>query len=276
MPWHIPFNMDRPTEPLGPYRVQAIHSAMTILEDIGIAFLNEEALDLFRAACCIVNGTNVRMGRDWVLDMLSRAPVQFTITPRNADRTIPIGGDHILFANLGSPPNYCDLDMIAKVSDPRAQYADVLRLTQYSNCIHFVSGYPVEAQDIHASIPTLLDMLRLTEKVELACSLGPERVEDAMEMVRISGGPTEEAFQAIPAMFANINSLSPLKHDMPMIDGCLRLIQRRVVVVTPVTLAWVMAPVTMAPSHPNGAMSRRRRWQAASGRRNARTASSMT
>ena len=251
MPWRIPVNTDRPTEPLGPEGVQAIHDgAMTILEDIGIEFLNEEAQDLFRAAGCTVSGTNVRMHRDWVMEMLARAPSQFTITPRNPDRTIPVGGDHMLFANVGSPPNYHDLQLGRKVSGTRAHSADLLRLTQYFNCIHFVSGYPVEAQDIHPSVrhlDILFDMLTLTDKVVHAYSLGPERVEDVMEMVRIAGGLTEDEFRATPRMFTNINSTSPLKHDVPMIDGCLRLIRRgQAVVVTPFTLAGAMAPVTMA------------------------------
>jgi trimethylamine--corrinoid protein Co-methyltransferase len=48
-------------------------------------------------------------------------------------------------------------------------------------------------------------------------------------------------------MYTNINSTSPLKHDVPMIDGCLRMIRRgQAVFVTPFTLAGAMAPVTMA------------------------------
>ena len=86
MPWRIPVNTDNPTEPLGPEGVAAIHNgAMTILEDIGIEFLNEEALALFKKAGCTVNGTNVRMGREWVMEMVGHAPAQFDITPRNPD-----------------------------------------------------------------------------------------------------------------------------------------------------------------------------------------------
>ena len=75
MPWRLPINTDRPTEPLTEEGVQAIHDgAMRILEEIGIEFLNEEALELFREAGCTVNGTNVRMGRDWVMEMLATRP----------------------------------------------------------------------------------------------------------------------------------------------------------------------------------------------------------
>ena len=36
-----------------------------------------------------------------------------------------------------------------------------------------------------------------------AYSLGPERIEDGMEMVRIGGGLTAEEFDASPHMFTN-------------------------------------------------------------------------
>ncbi len=78
MPWRIPVNHDRPIEPMPPEGVQAIHDgAMLVLEEIGIEFLNLEALDLFKAAGCKVNGTNVRMGRDWVMEMVRKAPSTF-------------------------------------------------------------------------------------------------------------------------------------------------------------------------------------------------------
>ncbi|MDG1117074.1 MAG: trimethylamine methyltransferase family protein [Flavimaricola sp.] len=251
MPWRLPVNTDRPTEPLGEEGVAAIHDgAMRILEEIGIEFLNEEALDLFREAGCTVNGTNVRMGRDWVMEMVGKAPAQFDITPRNPDRKITIGGKHILFGNVSSPPNYWDMEIGKKVSGTRAQCADLLRLTQYFNCIHFAGGYPVEPVDIHASVRHLdvvFDKMILTDKVAHAYSLGAERVEDVMEMVRIAGGMTEEEFASAPHMYTNINSTSPLKHDVPMIDGCLRCIRKgQAVIVTPFTLAGAMAPVTMS------------------------------
>ncbi len=251
MPWRLPVNTDRPTEPLTEDGVQAIHDgAMRILEEIGIEFLNEEALEIFKEAGCRVDGTNVRMGRDWVMEMLEHAPAQFDLTPRNPDRKITIGGKHILFGNVSSPPNYYDLEIGKKVSGSRVQCANLLRLTQYFNCIHFAGGYPVEPVDIHASVRHLdvvHDKLVLTDKVVHAYSLGRERVEDVMEMVKIAGGLNEEEFAAKPHMYTNINSTSPLKHDVPMIDGCLRCVRRgQAVIVTPFTLAGAMAPVTMS------------------------------
>ncbi|MGI9395377.1 MAG: trimethylamine methyltransferase family protein, partial [Boseongicola sp.] len=214
--WTLPINTDRPTEPLDEAGVQAIHDgAMRILEEIGIEFLNEEALDLFREIGATVEGTNVRLGRDFVMEMVAKAPSEFTLTPRNLDRRITIGGRNMVFGNVSSPPNYFDLTT-GKVPGTREQAQTLLKLTQYFNCIHFAGGYPVEPVDIHARdrhLEMLYDKLTLTDKVMHAYSLGKERVEDVMEMVKIGGGLSEEEFQATPRMYTNINSTSPLKHD---------------------------------------------------------------
>ena len=92
---------------------------MHILEEIGIEFLNEEAQQLFKQAGCKVDGTNVKMERDWVMDMVGKVPDQFTITPSNHDHEITVGGNHILFGNVSSPPNYYDLDIGQKVAGNR-------------------------------------------------------------------------------------------------------------------------------------------------------------
>ncbi len=251
MSWRLPVNVDRPTEPLGPEGVEAIHEgAMRILEEIGVAFLNEEALGILREAGCTIDGDIVRFDRHWIMEMIAKAPSTFTITPRNLDRELTVGGNVMLFGNVSSPPNYWDMEIGKKVPGNREMCQNLLKLTQYFNCIHFAGGYPVEPVDIHASVrhlDVLYDKLTITDKAMHAYSLGKERVEDVMEMVRIAGGLTEEEFQAKPRMYTNINSTSPLKHDHPMIDGCLRLARRgQAIVVTPFTLAGAMAPVTMA------------------------------
>ena len=251
MPWRLPVNIDRPPEPLSEEGVARIHDgAMRILEEIGIEFFNAEARALLKQAGCNVEGDRVRMGRDFVMEMVGKAPSSWTLTPRNPDHRLVMGDNHILFGNVSSPPNYWDLSLGRKVPGTREQCANLLRLTQYFNCIHFAGGYPVEPQDIHASIrhlDVLYDKLTLTDKVAHTYSLGAERVEDAMEMVRISGGWSHEEFEASPKLYTNINSTSPLKHDEPMMDGWIRMARRNQgLVVTPFTLAGAMAPVTMA------------------------------
>jgi trimethylamine--corrinoid protein Co-methyltransferase len=251
MSWRLPINRDRPTEPLSEEGVARVHDgAMRILEEIGLQVFHAEARSLLKQAGCRVVGEQVFMDRSFVMEMVGKAPASWTLTPRNPERQLVMGGGHMLFGNVSSPPNYWDLGLGRKVPGTRAHCADLLRLTQFFNCIHFTGGYPVEPQDIHASVrhlDVLFDTLTLTDKVVHSYSLGAERVEDAMEMVRIAAGLSQEAFEARAHMFTNINSTSPLKHDGPMMDGWIRMARRNQgLVVTPFTLAGAMAPVTMA------------------------------
>ena len=111
MPWRLPVNPDRPVEPLDADGVQAIHrTAMRILSEIGIEFLNPDAVAILEKAGCVVNGENVRMDEDFVMEMLGHAPETFTITPRNPDRELIIGGKHMVFVNVSSPPNAWDME----------------------------------------------------------------------------------------------------------------------------------------------------------------------
>jgi trimethylamine--corrinoid protein Co-methyltransferase len=250
MPWRQVQNSDRPTEPLDADGVAALHrGAMRILSEIGIEMLNPEAVTILKQAGCIVNGTNVRFDEAFVMEMLGHAPGPFTVTPRNAERAIRLGGRSMVFGAVASPPNAWDLER-GKRSGDFASFQEFVKLSQYFNCIHINGGYPVEPVDVHASVrhlDCLQELLTQTDKVVHAYSLGTERIEDAMEMVRLAGGLSHSEFDAAPRMFTNINSVSPLKHDHPMLDGAMRMARRgQPVVVTPFTLAGAMAPVTMA------------------------------
>ena len=251
-PWVIPQNRDQPASPIDEEGVQRVHNgAMRILEEIGIHFLNADAKALLRKAGCDVDpdSDRVRMDRAFVMEQVAKAPSQFEITPRNPARKVTVGGDAMVFVNVSSPPNAMDLDRGRRPGDREAM-RDLFKLTQYFNCIHMAGGYPVEPVDIHASVrhlDALYDKLTLTDKVVHAYSLGTERIEDAMEMVRIGSGLTPEAFRSTPRMYTNINSSSPLKHDWPMLDGAMRMAQRgQPVFITPFTLSGAMAPVTIA------------------------------
>ena len=250
MPWRQPIINDPPIEPLDEQGVLNIHNgAMTILEDIGIEFLNPEALTILKNAGCKVTDQNVKMGRDFVMEKMKTAPEMIDITPRNPERVIKLGGNNLAFLNVSSPPNIWDLKRGKRPGDFEG-FKDLVKLTQYFNCLHGCAGYPVEPIDIHPStrhLDCLYEKLTLTDKVVHAYSLGKDRVEDVMEMVRIAGGLSHEEFNSKSRMYTNINSVSPLKHDFPMLEGAMIHARRnQAVVVTPFTLAGAMAPVTMS------------------------------
>ncbi|MEF8833922.1 MAG: trimethylamine methyltransferase family protein, partial [Halofilum sp. (in: g-proteobacteria)] len=194
---------DAPTEPLNQEGVEAIHdAAMRILEEVGIDFLHEDARRLLAQAGCTIDGDGptVRMGREFVMEQLAKAPESFTITPRNPARAVPLAPGQGIFGSVASAPNVADLEN-GRRTGTRADFQTLLKLAQSFNCVHLHCGYPVEPVDIHASIrhlDAIHDLLTLTDKAVHAYALGRERIDDAMEMVRIAGGLDEETFEASP------------------------------------------------------------------------------
>ena len=45
------------------------------------------------------------MDRGFVMEQVAKAPRQFDMTPRNPARRVTMGGGHMCFVNVSSPPN---------------------------------------------------------------------------------------------------------------------------------------------------------------------------
>ena len=251
-PWGQPVYRDQWIEPLDEDAVQVVHDgAMRMLEEIGLEIHHDEALGLLKQAGASVDfeTKHVRIGRDIIMAAIAHAPSTFDLEPRNPARRLKAGGRHLIFAPVGSAPNVQDIERGRRTGN-RADYQNLLRLGQYFECIHLIGGYPVEPIDLHPSIRHLdahLDKLLISDKITHAYSLGRERVEDVMEMVRISSAVSESDFPEVARMITNINTNSPMKIDGPMMDGAMRCAERgQGVIVTPFTLSGAMAPITIA------------------------------
>jgi trimethylamine--corrinoid protein Co-methyltransferase len=251
-PWAQPRMRYRPTEVISADELESIHDgSMRILEEIGMDFLDDEARGLLAAAGARVEpgSERVRFDRAMVTELIRTAPSTFTLHARNPEHHLQIGGDYLAFGSVASAPNVADLDRGRRVGN-RADYQDLVRLSQMLNTVHFLAGYPVEPIDIHASIRHLdatFDALTLCDKPIHAYSLGRQRNLDCLEMVRIARGIDEATLDREPSIFTIINSSSPLRLDTPMLHGILEYSARnQVIVMTPFTLAGAMAPVTLA------------------------------
>ena len=242
----------RPSEVVSEDELEAIHVAsLRILRDIGMDFLDGEARRLLAEAGAEVDGDGprVRFDPDMVLERIATAPSTFRLHARNPDHSLAIGGPAMAFGSVASAPNVSDMDGGRRVGN-RADYQNLLRLSQHFNIVHFLAGYPVEPVDLHASVRHLdatFDALTLCDKPLHAYSLGRQRNLDCLELVRIARQVDAETLEREPSIFTVINSSSPLRLDTPMLHGMIEYSSRnQVVVMTPFTLAGAMAPVTLA------------------------------
>ena len=232
--------------------LEAIHNAsLTILEEVGMDFMHAGARAILKKAGAEVSPDTerVRFDRNLILEAIRTCPSEFTLHARNGQRNQQIGGKNLVFAQVASPPNCSDLQGGRRAGNHN-DFRNMVRLAQRYDVVHASGGYPVEPVDIHASIrhlDCLSDIAKLTDKPFHAYSLGRERNQDALEIVRIARGISREQMDREPSLFSIINSSSPLRLDTPMLQGILEMSSRnQVIILTPFTLAGAMAPVTIA------------------------------
>ena len=64
-----------------------------LMTEIGVEFLDDRALDLFRKAGQRVEDRTVFLDPDFVLEQVAKAPSEFDLQARNPDHSVHIGGD---------------------------------------------------------------------------------------------------------------------------------------------------------------------------------------
>lgn len=239
-----------PTDALSDDHIEAIHHAsLAVLRDIGIDVLNADARHRLAMEGARIDGERVRFDPNMVNDFIASAPAQFTLHARNPQHNVVMGGDHVVFTSVGSPPNVADLTNGRRPGNHQ-DFRQLVRLSHHLNAVQVHAGYPVEPADIHASIRHLRathDLLTLSDKVINGYSLGAERNRDCLEMVRIARGVSDEQLDVEPSITTIINTSSPLRLDDPMAQGIIEFAQRgQVSIITPFTLAGAMAPITLA------------------------------
>ena len=232
--------------------LEAIHNAsLSVLEEIGMDFLNAEARDILKSAGADLrpDSLRVRFDRGLIERAVANAPAEFTLHARNPEHDVRFGGDWLAFAQMASAPNCSDTDR-GRRPGSQEDFRNLVRLGQSFNILHLTGGYPVEPVDLHASVrhlDCLADFVRLTDKAFHAYSLGRGRILDGIEIARIGRGITAEQLLREPSLLSIINSSSPLRLDDPMLQGMIEMSRRnQVIVMTPFTLAGAMAPVTVA------------------------------
>ncbi len=245
----IPF---APTNMVSEDELESIHLAsLKVLKEIGVEVLHDDARRIMKEAGADVrNGSErVHFDPDMILEYVGHAPAEFTLHARNPEHNVRFGGNNVIFAQMASAPNCSDMDNGRRPGN-QVDFRNFLKLAQMHNILQCTGGYPVEPIDIHPSIRHLeciRDLATLTDKAFHIYSLGKERNVDGIEIARIARGISREQLQDEPSCFTIINTNSPLKLDVPMMEGIIQMSGNgQIVVVTPFTLSGAMAPVTIA------------------------------
>ena len=245
-------NSFKPIEVLSQDQVAAIHEAsLALLQDIGIEFMGDAARDLLRRAGASVNDETglVRVPRELVAEALRTAPSSFVLTPRNAQRRLHVGGNHVSFGLVAGPPNVQDC-VNGRRSGNYRDYCTIIKLAQSFDIIHFIGNQPtppIELPTRTRHLDCYLANVTYSDRVFHCTAIGRDRALDGIDVMAISRGKTREQILDDPSVVTIISVNSPRRFDTAMSDGLMAMSEHgQAVVVTPFTLMGAMTPVTLA------------------------------
>ena len=250
LPWGQPRLTVEPTRIVSEDQIEMIHrQSLKVLEEIGMDVVYPEARDIYAKAGARISGERVRIGRDIIEEALKTPPSEFTFHARNPAHDLRIGGNWIVFAPVGGPPNCSDLDR-GRRPGTLEDAGNFVKLSQFFNIVHTAGGASVDALDVHASIRHLhitRNKMHFSDKVPFIYSTSRARLFDGLEIIRLARGISHEQLLREPSAYTVINTNSPLKLDGPMAMGIIEMARlNQICVVTPFTLAGAMAPITIA------------------------------
>jgi trimethylamine--corrinoid protein Co-methyltransferase len=250
LPWRQVDNPHGTLPILDPEGVSSIHDAsIRVLEELGIELWSEPARKLFADAGATVDGETVRVGRDIITAALSTAPSSFTLTSRNPDRALDLGGNRMAFGLVAGPPAVHD-EINGRRTSNMGDYENFIRLAHYFNAIHIIGNQVSAPQELPANTRHLdcyNKNLSLSDLSFHCTAIGRGRTLDGINMMAIARGVEPEAMVESPGVTTIINVNSPRRFDEAMADGLMTMAEYgQVVSVTPFTLMGAMTPVTLA------------------------------
>lgn len=252
LPFRLLQNPQRPYEILADSAIDEIHEAsMHILENVGLDFLDAEALDSWAKAGAKVDhqAQHVWLDRGLVLEAIAHAPATFTWRAINPAHDVIIGGNHIAFGPCGGMVFASDLER-GRRQGTLADYIELLKLAQICPLLHFAAWEQVAALDVPVNVRHLQRLLAnftYTDKAMLEAAHGREITTDCIEMARIVFGDASGNLPTDPVIGDVINVNSPLRYDNRMLGGLITYARAgQVTFITPFILAGAMSPITMA------------------------------
>jgi trimethylamine--corrinoid protein Co-methyltransferase len=215
-----------------------------IVTELGIEFLLPEAVELFRAAGQTVEGDNlVKLDPEFVLEQVAKAPREFELVARNPDRSVHIGGDHMVFASVYGPPFVREGDVRRDAT--MADYENFVKLSQSFPELDSPGGTIVEPNDRPLD-SRHLDMVyalqTLSDKPYMGSVISGPNALDTIAMGEILFG----GLPSSPVSISLINCNSPLRWDDRMLSAMVEYNRaNQAVVMTPFLLMGAMSPVSI-------------------------------
>ncbi len=230
--------------------IEIIHeNSMTILEEIGVEFRDDDALERWRAAGAEVSDSRVRIPRELAMATLALAPSEFTQHARNPERNVVVGGRNTVFAPTYGSPFVRDLDGERRYGTLE-DLQNFVKLTYMTPVLHHSGGVICEPVDVPVPkrhLDIVYSHIKYSDKPFMGMVTEESRAEDTVALSKVLFG--DDFVEDNTVLISVTNCNSPLVWDATMLSA-LRVYARhnQAVLVTPFIMAGAMSPASTAGS----------------------------
>lgn len=217
-----------------------------LVTEIGVDFMSERALALFRQAGQRVEENTVFLDPEFVLEQVAKAPREFDVHARNPEHTIHIGGDAMAFGAVYGPPFVRQGEV--RRDGTLDDFQNFCRLSQSFGVLDSAGGVVNEPNDAPLDsrhLDMVLSLQTLTDKIYMGNVVSGPNAADTIAMGAILFGG-RDVIEKNPVSISLINCNSPLRWDDRMLDALFEYCEAaQPVVLTPFILMGAMSPVTI-------------------------------
>src|SRR5207302_9137489 len=167
-----------------------------------------------------VEDKNVKLDPDFVLEQVAKAPREFDLQARNPERTVHIGGDHLVF----SPVYGCPFirDGLERRDATLADFQNLARLAQSFPQLDSVGGTLCEPNDAPLDsrhLDMVFNLMTLSDKPFMGSVTSGPNASDTIAMAEMVFG--RESMEQTPCVISLIIVNLPLRYDVRMLASML-------------------------------------------------------
>lgn len=191
---------------------ERIHEAsLKILQETGIVFQCDEAVELFKKHGAKAQGQRVYIPKNLVDKAVANLKRTYVLEGRNQERDVVIGEDFAVQPNAGAV-YVQDLDngrRLATIED----YGNIMRLSQASKVINLVGAHPLNPSNVpdeYKHLYMCYEVIKNSDKPALGWCMSKQHAKEYLDMLEISMGRVPEEAKGKQYSNVSVNPLSPL------------------------------------------------------------------
>lgn len=226
---------------------QRIHDAsVKVLEETGVRFENDEALEIFKKHGAKVSGKTVYISSAMLDNALETAPGKFLWEARNKENSVVLGEGYAVEPNVGCVYAQ-DLDN-GRRPGKLADYANFQKLCQSSTVARLVGATPIAITDVpdnEKNMSMMYETIKNTDKPIIGVVGNKKDISDSLVMLEMAMGK-EGILNDHICVAVSVNPLSPLAYGDEQAETLIEYAKRKqAVMILPDIMAGITGPVTL-------------------------------